>query len=220
MNVLITGSSGMVGRSVLNECLESDHVDRILLINRKSIQLNHPKVREILLADFTQIDAVANELKGVDACFHCMGVSSVGISEEDYFRLTYTVTEVLAKCLYQLNNQMVFNYVSGTGTDRSEQGRITWANVKRKTENMVFGMRFKDAYAFRPGAIIPEKGVKSRTGLYNALYFLTKPLFPILRKLDSITTSSQLGQAMINSVLYPQELKILENREINQLATK
>ena len=144
--------------------------------------------------------------------------TSLGLSEEKYADITYTMTAALASVLYGLNPQMVFNYVSGTGTDSSEKGRGMWARVKGRTENMVLNMGFKDAYAFRPGAILPEKGVKSKTGWYNALYVLLRPLYPLLRKMKSVTLSSNVGKAMINSVLYPQEQKHLENTDINLLA--
>lgn len=208
----------MVGRSVLNECLESDTVSEIVLINRKSLNLKHPKVREILLPDFSDIENIKNELPAFDACFYCMGVSALGLNEEKYSQITYENTKAFADVMYDINPQMVFNYVSGTGTDSTEQGSIMWARIKGKTENMVFNKGFKDAYAFRPGVIIPEKGVKSSTNWYNIFYVLTKPLFPIIKRMNSVTTSSKIGQAMINTVLHPQNIKILENRDINQLA--
>lgn len=218
MKILLTGSTGMVGRSVLNECLESDTVSEIVLINRKSLNLKHPKVREILLPDFSDIENIKNELPAFDACFYCMGVSALGLNEEKYSQITYENTKAFADVMYDINPQMVFNYVSGTGTDSTEQGSIMWARIKGKTENMVFNKGFKDAYAFRPGVIIPEKGVKSSTNWYNIFYVLTKPLFPIIKRMNSVTTSSKIGQAMINTVLHPQNIKILENRDINQLA--
>lgn len=218
MKVIITGSTGMVGKAVLIECLESTAVESILVINRNSLDMKHPKLTEILHADFTNLDPIKDQLKDYDACFYCMGVSALGMKEENYYRITYSTTEVFVKTLHELNSNMVFNYVSGAGTDSSEKGRIMWARVKGKTENMVLKQGFKDAYAFRPGVILPEKGVKSKTGWYNAFYIITKPLFPFLRKMSSVISSSTIGQAMINSVLYPQELKILENRDINNLA--
>jgi hypothetical protein len=180
--------------------------------------MKHPKLKEIVHADFTNLDPIKEQLKDYDACFYCMGVSAMGMKEENYYRITYSMTETFVKTLHGLNPNMVFNYVSGTGTDSSEKGRLMWARIKGKTENRVFKQGFKDAYAFRPGFILPEKGVKSKTGWYNFFYFVTKPLFPLLRTINSVISSSIIGQAMINTVLYPQELKILENRDINNLA--
>ncbi|MFY0627434.1 MAG: NAD-dependent epimerase/dehydratase family protein [Reichenbachiella sp.] len=218
MKVIITGSTGMIGKAALIECLESEHVEGILLINRSSIDIINPKVKEVLLKDFSELTNIKDKLKGFDACFHCMGVSAVGMSEDSYSQITYDMTDLLATILYELNPSIVFNYVSGTGTDSTESGRIMWARVKGKTENRILNMGFKDAYAFRPGAVLPEKGVKSKTRLYNTIYVLTKPFYPLLRKLESITPSSKLGKALINSVLYPQDLKHLENPAINKLA--
>ena len=218
IKVIITGTTGMVGKGVLIECLESQEVDSVLIINRSSAGVSHPKLTEIIHKDFSDFNSIKEKLGGYDACFYCMGVSSLGMNEEEYFRITYTMTEALAKLLYDFNPGMVFNYVSGTGTDSSEQGKIMWARVKGKTENMIFKMGFKDAYAFRPGVIIPEKGVKSKTGWVNFMYALTKLLFPLMLKSKLVTSSSRMGKAMINSVLNPQELKVLENKDINLLA--
>lgn len=220
MNVIITGSSGMVGKATLIECLESDHVKKVLLVNRSSINESHPKVKEIIHKDFSDFAAIKDELKGYDACFHCMGVSAIGMSEEKYMHITYAMTHALAKVLYQLNPNTVFNYVSGTGTDSSEKGRIMWARVKGKAENCILNMGFKDAYAFRPGMILPEKGVKSKTGWYNILYIITKPFYPLFRKMKSVALSTDVGKAMISSVLHPQELKHLENTDIKEMAAQ
>ena len=143
-----------------------------------------------------------------------MGVSVVGLSEEKYTAITYEATSILSELLYGLNPDLVFNYVSGTGTDSSEKGSLMWARVKGRAENKILNQGFKDAYAFRPGAIIPERGIKSSTLMYNLFYIISRPLFPLLRRMDSITTSSRLGQAMINSVLRGTPLKHLENTDI------
>lgn len=218
--VIITGSTGMVGKGVLLECLESPKIEKVLVINRSSLGMQHLKLQEILLSDFLQIGQIKDQLQGFDACFYCMGVSAVGMNEEDYTKITYTTTEAFADVCYALNPEMVFVYVSGTGTDSSEKGRTMWARVKGRTENMVFSKGFKDAYAFRPGAIIPEKGIQSRTGWYNAVYFITRPLFPLLKKSKNITTTTKLGQAMINTLFIPTDKKVLENIDINELALK
>lgn len=218
IKAIITGSTGMVGKAVLLECIERNEVESILLINRKSAGITHPKIKEVLHSDFLNLSSIKEDLIGYNTCFHCMGVSSIGMNEESFSMLTYDMTKELADMLYLHNPNTVFNYVSGAGTDTSEQGKTMWANVKGRTENYILNKGFKDAYMFRPGAIIPEKGIKSSTGWYNILYVLFKPLFPIMRKMSSMTTSIRLGQAMINSIVKPQALKHLENKDINMLA--
>jgi uncharacterized protein YbjT (DUF2867 family) len=217
MKVIITGSTGMVGQAVLIECLESDQVDSVLLINRTSLNRSHPKLKELLLPDFMDIGSLKEQLTGLDACFYCMGVSALGMSEADYTRITYDTTELFAKVLFDQNPGMTFNYVSGMGTDGTEKGRSMWARVKGKTENRILSMGFRDAYAFRPGLILPEKGVRSKTKWYNTLYVVLSPLMPLLKKISSSSPSSLVGQAMINSVLFKQEKKVLEPKDINQL---
>lgn len=218
MKVIITGATGMVGKGVLIECLERADIDSVLVINRSHLEMEHTKLKELLLPDFTQIATKKENLSGYDACFFCMGVSSAGMGEEKFTRLTYDIAKGFADVLYEVNPEMVFNYVSGTGTDSSEKGRIMWARVKGRTENMILNKGFKDAYAFRPGVILPEKGVKSKTPLYNFFYVILKPFFPLMRKMKMVTTSEKVGRAMINSVLFSQKNKFLENKDINHLA--
>lgn len=220
MKVIITGSTGMVGKSVLLECLRSPHVEKVLVINRRPVGIEDPDLIEILHADFLNLDPVKHELTGYDAIFHCMGVSAVGMKEKDYTRLTYELTAHWAEVLYQLNPDMVFNYVSGTGTDSSEQGRSMWARVKGKTENMVLGKGFRDAYMFRPGGILVEKGVQAAKGSVSRFYAMLRPLLVLMRNTKFVTTGPNIGKAMINSVKYPQKLKHLENDDIDELAIK
>ncbi|NNC84252.1 MAG: epimerase [Flavobacteriales bacterium] len=220
MKVIITGSTGMVGKGVLLECMDDAQVKGILLINRNPLGIDHPKVKEVIHRDFSEFESIKDHLSGYDACFHCMGVSSAGMNEEKYTELTYGVTEALARTLYGLNPHMVMNYVSGTGTDSTEQSITMWKRVKGRTENMILKMGFKDAYMFRPGAIIPKRGIKSKTPLYNILYIITRPIFPLLERMQSVTSTTAMGKAMINSVNYPQELKHLEGKDINVLASK
>ena len=208
----------MVGKGVLLECLDDPDVKQVLLINRNPIGISHPKITEIIHKDFSDFTAVQDQMNGFDLCCHCMGVSSAGMSEEKFSELTYGITKALSTVLYTLNPDMVFNYVSGTGTDSSEKGRVMWARVKGKTENMVLNLGFKDAYAFRPGVILPERGIKSRTGWYNVFYFFSRPFFPLMRKMKSVTTTTKLGRAMINVVKHPQSQKHLEGVAINELA--
>jgi nucleoside-diphosphate-sugar epimerase len=217
MKVIITGSTGMVGKGALLECLNNAEIDKVLVINRSTINIKHSKLEEILLKDFKNLSSIKDKLAGYDACFHCMGISALGLSEEKYSEITYTMTKELAEVLYKLNPQMVFSYISGAGTDGSEKGRVMWARVKGKTENMILNMGFKDAYAFRPGAILPEKGIKSRTGWYNAFYFIFRPLFPVMRRMKSVTTTTELGQVLINVSLNSSNKKVLENVDINAL---
>ena len=219
-NVIITGSTGMVGKGVLIECLESPFIEKVLVINRSPVQISHPKLHEILLADFTKVNAISHALSGYDACFFCMGVSSVGLNEQVYTQLTYHTAKAFADVLYAINPGMIFNYVSGTGTDSTEKGRMMWARIKGKTENAILQKGFKDAYAFRPGLIIPEKGIRSKTGWYNFFYVLMRPFFPVLKEAKNITTTTRIGHAMINTLRFPQANKILENRDINLLAEK
>lgn len=210
----------MVGKGVLLECLDDPFIKKVLVINRSTLNMDHPKLVEILLSDFTQIGTMKKELKGYDACFYCMGISALGLSEEQYTRITYTTAKAFADVLYELNPAMLFTYVSGMGTDSSEKGRSMWARVKGRTENMILHKGFKDVYAFRPGFIIPEKGIKSRTRLYNTVYTIMRPLFPVFRRMNSVTTTSKLGRAMINLLRHPGKNKILENKDINKMADR
>ena len=217
LNVIITGTTGMVGKAVLLECLDSPAVNSILVINRKSIGIKHSKLKEIIHADFFHLSPIQYELKGYNTCFFCLGVSAMGLNEKRYHNLTYDLTVHFAETIAKENTEMTFNYVSGAGTDTSEQGKVMWARVKGKTENKLISL-FNDVYLFRPGAILPEKGVKSNVGWYNAVYVVLRPFYPLLKKMNSITTSSRLGQAMINSLLKGSEKKFLENQDINLLA--
>lgn len=217
-SVIITGSTGMVGKGVLLECLDSPKIDKVLIVNRSSLRIEHPKLNEVLLSDFTDITTLKEQLKNYDGCFYCMGVSVVGLNEEKYSAITFDMAKAFADVLHSLNPHMIFNYVSGSGTDSSEKGRSMWARVKGKTENYILNKGFKDAYAFRPGMIIPEKGIKSRTGWYNAAYVIMRPFFGMLKKSNNVTTTTKIGLAMINSLFHSQSLKHLENKDINSLS--
>jgi len=218
MKVVITGSTGMVGKAVLLECIDDIRVTEVLLINRTPIDKSHPKVKEVIHKDFMDFTAIQEQMIGYDLCCHCMGVSSAGMSEEQYSKLTFGITEALATTLHRLKPDMVFNYVSGTGTDSTEKGGTMWARIKGKTENMILQKGFKDAYMFRPGIILPERGIKSKTSLYNIFYVIARPIFPLLRMVKSITTTTKIGKAMINTYFYPQPLKHLEGKNINEMA--
>lgn len=220
MKVIITGATGMVGRSTLNECLVNDKVKQVLIISRRKLGVSHPKLQELIHADFTDFENISHKLSEYDACFHCMGVSSVGKNEEEFTKFTFEITKSLVDACFAANPNMVFNYVSGTGTDSSEQGKIMWARVKGKTENYILNKGFKDSYLFRLGALIPEGEVSSGTSWYKYIYVLIKPLYPLIKKLKSVTTSTKFGKAMINSVNANQKLKHLEGADINELSDK
>ena len=220
MKVIITGATGMVGKGVLLECLDHKQIEQVLVIGRNSVNVNHPKLKELLLPDFSSFTEVKSTLAGYDACFYCMGVSSAGMKEEMYRHLTYDYTLALARVLFELNPKMVFNYVSGVGTDSTEKGRSMWARVKGKTENDLLKMGFKDAYMFRPGAIIPLRGITSRTKMYQFMYdyFLWLVKLVKLMAPKSVVTTTHIGMAMIHSVLKGTEQKVLHPKDILELA--
>ena len=220
MKIILTGSSGMVGHAVLIECLDDPLVKEVLLINRSPIKLKHPKIKELLVADFDLIPTHAKEFAGYDTCFHCMGVSAVGLSEKTYEKMTFAYSKILFDTLFESTPAMTVIYVSGVGTDSSEKGNSMWARIKGKTENYLLNLGFKDAYAFRPGIILPEKGVKSKTGWYNKLYVLLRPVFPLFKRMKSTIGSSDLGKAMLLINKNPKGKKILEPYQIKQLSNK
>lgn len=220
LKVVITGATGMVGKGVLLECLESQDINSVLLINRRPIDLEHDKLKEIVHKDFYDLSSIEDQLKGYDACFFCLGVSAYRMSEEDYTKITYDLTLHFANTLLKLNPEMTFCYVSGQGTDSTEKSRMMWANVKGKTENAILALPFKKAYMFRPGFIQPMKGIKSSTKMYNTMYTLIKPFMPVLKLFfpKSITNTDRVGKAIINSVTIGYNKTHLDNKAINQLA--
>lgn len=217
MKVILFGASGMVGQGVLRECLLDPDVQSILSIGRGTLPETSPKLHQIQLpADF---ETIAPQLTGYDACFFVLGVSSAGMSEADYTRITYDLTVAAAETLARLNPGMTFTYVSGAGTDSSEKGRTMWARVKGRTENALLGLPFKAAYMFRPGFIQPLHGIRSKTALYQTLYSLTAPITPLLRKLfpSYITSTEQVGKAMLHVAKYGYPKPILEMKDITSL---
>ena len=211
----------MVGQSVLLECLADPAVTRILVITRRSLARKDGKLTELLHQDFTDFAPLRQRLIAFapDACFHCMGVSSLGMDEASYTRLTLDVTKSLADHVYEANPRAVFTYVSGAGTDETERGGLMWARVKGAAENYVLQRGFRDAYAYRIGAVIPEKGVRSATGWVNLVYTLTRPFHGWMKRLDGMITSTQLGRSMIALVSTPYPEKRLENKDIKAIAT-
>ena len=218
MDVLITGSTGMVGKSVLQECVNDKRVKKIYLINRLPVNLKSPKISEFIISDFLKVGEVKKKIKNCDACFHCMGITSFGQNSEYYYRVTYEMTKAITDLVYSINSNSVMTYVSGEGTSTNENSKISWANVKGKAENYILNKGLKDAYMIRLGLLIPENGIKAKTKLYNLFYTLMTPLFPLMKLFPTITTSSKLGLAMINSVYYPNSNKYLDNKKINKLS--
>lgn len=214
--VIITGASGMVGGGVLIECLEDENIDEVLVVGRKSLDLKHPKLSELLVSDFMEIETHQEKLNGYQAIFYCMGVSAFRMDEAKYTHLTYDYAKAFADVLFEANPDMTFIYVSGAGTDSTEKKNIMWARVKGKTENMILSKGFAHAFAFRPGAIVPRKGVKSRTALYQRIYDLTKPFYSLFLLSNKVTTSDRIGKAMIRSLSNPFPNPIVTEPLINQ----
>ncbi|RBL90641.1 NAD-dependent epimerase/dehydratase family protein [Chitinophaga flava] len=216
LKVIVTGASGMVGEGVMHECLQHPQVEEVLVINRRPSGIVHPKLKEIVHQDFFNLTPIADQLRDYDACYFCLGVSSVGMAQQQYYRLTYTLTMHVAETLSRRNSNMIFCYISGAGTDSSEQGRSAWARVKGKTENDLLKLPFKKVYAFRPGFIKPTKGLKHAHTFYRYINWL----FPIGRALfpSGFCTLAELGRAMINITLYGYGRQIIEGKDIIALA--
>lgn len=219
MNILIFGASGMVGQGVLRECLLDPEVTNVLSIVRCSTGQQHPKLREMVHRDFLDFSSIESALSGFDACLFCLGVSSAGMSEDNYRRVTYDITLAAAETLVKLNAGMTFIYVSGAGTDSSERGRAMWARVKGQTENTLVRLPFKAAYMFRPAVIVPLHGIKSRTRLYRVFYAVLGPLLPLLKRFmpKYVTTTEKLGRAMLVAAKRGAPKPVLENSDINIL---
>ena len=219
MNVLLFGSTGMVGQGVLRECLLDPGVASVVSIGRSPTGVSHPKLREIVHADLANYAFIESELSGFDACFFSLGISSAGLNEEQYSRVTYDITLRAAETLARLNPAMTFVYVSGQGTDSSEHGRIMWARVKGRTENALLRLPFKDAFMFRPGIIVPRFGARSRTALYRIPYTLTRPLLPLLLRAfpNHVLTTDEIGRAMIVVARHGAPKHVLETRDIRSL---
>ena len=216
IKVIVTGATGMVGEGVMHECLLNSQVEHILIVNRKPSGFTHPKLKEIIHADFFDLSTIADQLAGYDACYFCLGVSSVGMKELEYYKLTYTLTINFAETLVKQNANMEFCYISGASTDGTEKGNSMWARVKGKTENDLMKLPFKSVYNFRPGGMKPTKGLKNTLPYYK--YFIW--LYPVMRKFfpKTVSTLAELGQAMINSTLIGYDKHVLEVLDIVKLA--
>lgn len=219
MKVILFGASGMIGGGVLRECLEDPQVESVLSVGRRASGVSHAKLREVLLPDLGSLDAGDVRLKGLDACFFCLGVSAAGLSEAAYREVTLDLTLRTAEILLACNPGLTFCYVSGQGTDDSAMGRIMWARVKGETENRLMEMS-PSAYMFRPGYVQPLKGVRSRTPAYRLFYAVLGPLFPILDRLfpGHLTTTEKVGRAMIRVAAGGSEKRVLEPKDINRLS--
>ena len=219
MKVILFGATGMVGQGVLRECLLDAGVESVLSVGRSPGGQRHAKLREILHDNFLDFAAIESQSAGYDACFFCLGVSSLGMDEARYRNLTYDITMAAATMLAKLNPQMVFIYVSGQGTDSTESGRLMWARVKGKTENDLLKLPFKAAYMFRPAGIQPLHGIRSKTAWVQTIYVVAAPLLSLLNRVapNYMTTTEQIGRAMIRVARDGSPKPILESEDINRL---
>lgn len=222
MKILLFGATGMVGQGVLRECLAASDVTQVTTVGRTRVAQDHPKLQQIVQANLTDLNALETQLQGFDACFFCLGVSSVNMSEDTYRRLTYDLTLSVAGVLARLNPQMKFAYVSGAGTDSTEQGRTMWARVKGKTENALQKLSFSSVQLFRPGVIQPLHGIRSKTQVYQFIYNVIGPLLTLVRHFfpNAIVTTEDLGKAMLNGARFLSGPVVLEAADIARLARR
>ena len=218
IKAILTGATGMVGEGVLHECLQHNDVEEVLVVGRRTCGITHLKLEEVLIPDFFDLSAIENKLTGYNTCFFCLGVSSVGMKEAEFYKLTYLLTMNFATTLARQNSQMIFCYISGAATDSTEKGRIMWARVKGKTENDLAKLPFKKVYNFRPGIIKPIKGLKNTLSLYKYLGWLIPVIKLIVPK--KISSLRELGLAMINAANKGYEKQILEVKDIIVLSKK
>lgn len=221
LKAALFGATGMVGQGVLRECLADPEVERVLAVGRSALGMKHEKLEEVLHGDFFDFSGIERRLAGCDACFFCLGVSSAGMSEAEYRHLTYDIALAAGGTLARLNPSMTFVYVSGAGTDSSEQGRSMWARVKGKTENDLAKLPFRNVFLFRPAIILPGRGISSKTGWYRVFYAILRPLFPLIDKLFPkwVTTTGEVGRAMLTVAKHGAAKRILESRDIRELGS-
>jgi uncharacterized protein YbjT (DUF2867 family) len=219
MKVILFGATGMVGQGALRECLLDPGVEKVLAVGRRATGQHHEKLREIVHRDFLDFSTIEGDLAGYDACLYALGVSSAGMSEPDYVRVTYDVTMAAARAILRNNPALTFVFVSGASTDGTEKGRLMWARVKGRTENALLAMPFKASYMFRPGYIQPLHGIVSSTKLLRVMYAVVGPLYPLwkTRFPNYVTTTEVLGRAMIRAARQGAPQRVLENRDINAL---
>ena len=216
LKIILTGATGFVGEGVLMECLSHPDIKEVLMVNRKHLALEHPKLKELILPDFMQTEEFSGRLAGYDACFYCAGISSVGLNEAAYSYITYDITIHFAKQLLALNPDMIFNFISGSHTDSSEKGKVMWARVKGRTENALATLPFKKEYNFRPGFMKPTPGQKNVKRIYRVigkLYPLLRVVFP-----NNVSRMQEVGLAMINALKKGYPKQILEVTDIKALA--
>jgi uncharacterized protein YbjT (DUF2867 family) len=220
MKIIITGATGMIGKGVLLECLDHKDVTSVLTVGRTAPDLEHAKLKHLVHHDLLHLSSIEDLLLHYDACFYCLGVSAGGMSEAAYTEITYEYTLSLARTLQRLNPTMTFIYVSGEGTDSTEKGQMMWARVKGKTENHLMDIGFKKAIMFRPGLIVPLRGIRSRTPAYRFMYSYFGWLVSIIKWLapHSVTDTTRIGLAMINAVKRGKDQSILRPADINALA--
>jgi hypothetical protein len=216
IRVIITGVTGMVGEGVLHECLLTAEVEQVLVVSRRPSGITHPKLSEVIVENFFDLKSIESSLTGFNACFFCLGVSSVGMKKPDYERMTYDLTMNFAKTLVRLNTGMSFCYVSGAGTDSTEKGKLHWARVKGKTENDLQKLGFKQTFLFRPGILKPTSGLKNTLGFYKWAGWM----IPIIEIFTPVTSLKELGQAMIRAVSHGYEKNILEVKDIKSIKPK
>jgi uncharacterized protein YbjT (DUF2867 family) len=220
MKVILFGATGMVGQGVLRECLNASDVELVRAVGRSATGGSHPKLSEIAHRDLTDFSAIEAELTGFDACFFCLGVTSNGMTETDYSRVTYDIAAAAGEVLSRLNPNMTFVFVSGAGSDSTEQGRVMWARVKGRAENALLKMPFKATYVFRPGVIQPLHGIRSRTKLYNVFYAILWPLVSLFRRILPrwVLTTEAIGQAMLKAARHGAPKHVLEAPDIYALS--
>src|SRR4029079_10093943 len=220
MNIVLFGATGMIGQGVLRECLLDSDVERVLSIGRSTTGQRHPKLREIVHDNFVDFPSIESELTGYDAGFFCLGVTSAGMSEAAYRRITYDFTLAAARALVRASPTTTFIYVSGTRTDSTVRGRVMWARVKGATENALQTLGFRAVYSFRPGYIQPMHGITSKTGWYRAMYAVGAPLYPLLKALAPryVTTTEAIGRAMLHVARHGWPNRILETEDITLAA--
>ena len=220
MKVVLFGATGMVGQAVLRECLLDTRIESVLVVGRSALEVDDPRVTQLVHDDFLDLSALAVHFADLDACFFCLGVSANGMSEPAYRRVTYFITMAAARELAEQNPDMRFLYISGAGTDSTERGRLMWARVKGETENAVLSLPF-DGYALRPGYIQPMHGIRSRNRLYRNVYRLTGGLYPLLARLAPryVITSEELARAMITVAADGASARILDNAALLRLAS-
>jgi uncharacterized protein YbjT (DUF2867 family) len=216
LKVLVTGSTGMVGEGVLQVCLDNPNIEKVVALNRRTVGFSHPKMTEILLPDFHQLNSVESQLKGLDACYHCMGISSIGTDEAIYKDITYTLSILLGETMSRLNPGSVFCYLSGAGTDATEKGKLGWARLKGRTENELSKMPFSAMYRYRPGFIKPLPGATHVQAFYKYVdwfFPIGKALFP-----EGFSTLEEIGRSMIQVTLKEDETKTLAGKDIRRLS--